>query len=370
MRSMRPVDHRRSDAILGAMRQVALAGGHALTHADTASILAAGALPAAPARRHRHRQPARRRARRSRRGAEGDRELAREAVKYLAIMAMVDGSLDTRQARSACWTMPARSMSRPTTSPISSRRPRAICLGHRRHVAQELRQRHQPLLARASIRRRGSGPMTGPTPIPRWSPATRRWASCRRTPSARRCGTSTRRTAIPFRATRRRSTPRFGTPHDSTHVISGYDTSCARRAPRLDLHRRHASDQSDGGPHPAGDLLLSLRRAAQRRRSRRQGRPRSRRVLARLGARPRHDGRHLRARLECLGLDRARPRGAAARLERRAGRGTLQPPCEPGRAVRRGSLRIDRQLDRRPGRRLDPDRHRTSPSASAPLPVS
>ena len=37
----------------------------------------------------------------------------------------------------------------------------------------------------------------------------------------------------------------FGTPHDSTHVISGYDTSCARRDPGLDLHRRHASDQSD-----------------------------------------------------------------------------------------------------------------------------
>ena len=35
---MRQVTHRESDAILGAMRQVALAGGHALTHTDTASI--------------------------------------------------------------------------------------------------------------------------------------------------------------------------------------------------------------------------------------------------------------------------------------------------------------------------------------------
>ena len=39
---MRTVGHRESDAILGAMRQVALAGGHALSYADTASILAAG----------------------------------------------------------------------------------------------------------------------------------------------------------------------------------------------------------------------------------------------------------------------------------------------------------------------------------------
>ena len=39
---MRPVSRRESDAILGAMRQVALAGGHAISHADTASLLAAG----------------------------------------------------------------------------------------------------------------------------------------------------------------------------------------------------------------------------------------------------------------------------------------------------------------------------------------
>ena len=37
---MRPVGRQESDAILGAMRQVALAGGHAISHADTASILA------------------------------------------------------------------------------------------------------------------------------------------------------------------------------------------------------------------------------------------------------------------------------------------------------------------------------------------
>jgi hypothetical protein len=91
---MRAVDHHHSDAILGAMRQVALAGGHALTYADTASILAAG--------RYLLRRP----------GLsdidtlppvdpndlvaalKGEGELAREAVKYLAVMALVDGAID------------------------------------------------------------------------------------------------------------------------------------------------------------------------------------------------------------------------------------------------------------------------------------
>ena len=38
---MREVGRSESDAILGAMRQVALAGGHAITYADTTSVLAA-----------------------------------------------------------------------------------------------------------------------------------------------------------------------------------------------------------------------------------------------------------------------------------------------------------------------------------------
>jgi hypothetical protein len=92
---VRPVGHDESDAILGAMRQVALAGGRPLSPADTASIAAAGhyllrrtdgididGLPAvepvdlvATLRR--------------------DRDLGREAIKYLAVMALVDGWLDS-----------------------------------------------------------------------------------------------------------------------------------------------------------------------------------------------------------------------------------------------------------------------------------
>src|SRR3954462_12251519 len=90
---MRPIGLRESDAILGAMRQVALAGGRPLRQADTASILAAGhyllrrdafdvaALPAV--------EPADLVA-----VLKKDRALGEEAIKYLAIMALVDGVLD------------------------------------------------------------------------------------------------------------------------------------------------------------------------------------------------------------------------------------------------------------------------------------
>ena len=52
-----------------------------------------------------------------------------------------------------------------------------------------------------------------------------RSASCRRTPSARRSGSSTRQTAIRFPGDPGALNAAFATPHDSTHVISGYDTS-------------------------------------------------------------------------------------------------------------------------------------------------
>src|SRR5947208_1299822 len=91
---MRQVGRRESDAILGAMRQVALAGGRALSHTDTTSITGAahyllrrrdltdiGSLPAIePADLVSALKP--------------NRELGGEAVKYLAVMTLVDGMLD------------------------------------------------------------------------------------------------------------------------------------------------------------------------------------------------------------------------------------------------------------------------------------
>src|SRR5260221_11350287 len=88
---------RESDAILGAMRQVALAGDHAISHSDTASILGAthyllrrrdlsdiGTLGAV--------EPGDLVA-----ALKGDAGLAREAVKYLAVMGLVDGTLEKKK---------------------------------------------------------------------------------------------------------------------------------------------------------------------------------------------------------------------------------------------------------------------------------
>ncbi len=109
---MRAIDRRHSDAILGAMRQIALAGGRPLSHADTASILAAaryllrrpdltdiGTLPAV--------SPT------DLVAILKDRTVAEEGLKYLAIMALVDGTLDHEKLKRVLNTR-APSTSRPT----------------------------------------------------------------------------------------------------------------------------------------------------------------------------------------------------------------------------------------------------------------
>ena len=154
-------------------------------------------------------------------------------------------------------------------------------LGHRRHGAQELRQRHQPLVARASIRTMWIRPYGGDKADPALVARYEALGKLPQNTFGKALWDFDKRNGYPFPGDPTALNAAFGTPHDSTHVISGYDTSCARRAPGLDLHRRHASDQSDERAHPAGDLHLPSRRAAERRRPCRQGRPRSRRVLAR-----------------------------------------------------------------------------------------
>src|SRR5262245_65387330 len=91
---VRQVGRRESDAILGAMRQVALANDQALTCAETTSVLAAGHyllrrpdltdIGTLPAVAPRDLVAA----------LKCEPELAREAMKYLAIMTLVDGVLD------------------------------------------------------------------------------------------------------------------------------------------------------------------------------------------------------------------------------------------------------------------------------------
>jgi hypothetical protein len=95
---MRAVGLRESDAILGAMRQVALAGGRPLSHADSASLLAAGHYLL-------RRDPVDLGTLQAIEPADlavalkGRRDAGEEAVKYLAIMALVDGVLDHDKLR-------------------------------------------------------------------------------------------------------------------------------------------------------------------------------------------------------------------------------------------------------------------------------
>jgi hypothetical protein len=91
---MRAIGSRESDAILGAMRQVALAGGRPISYADTASILGAAHyllrrpdltdIDVLPAVEPNDLVAA----------LKPEAELGHEAVKYLAVMALVDGALD------------------------------------------------------------------------------------------------------------------------------------------------------------------------------------------------------------------------------------------------------------------------------------
>ncbi len=97
LRDMREIDRHHSDAILGAMRQVALAGTGPITYADTTSIRAAGRyllrrhdladIDTLPAVDPNDLVAV----------LKGQGEVRQEALKYLAIMALVDGALDHRK---------------------------------------------------------------------------------------------------------------------------------------------------------------------------------------------------------------------------------------------------------------------------------
>ena len=222
---MRQVTHRESDAILGAMRQVALAGGHAITDADSASILAAAhyllrrpdlrdiaALAAV--------EPSDLVA-----ALRANGELVREAVKYLAVMVLVDGVLDKAklarvleyaraldieadyltelvEAASDHMTWTIADMTRKNMESITSgpwgkdQDPNAWILPYTGANAQpELVARYEAL---------------GKLPVGTFGKAL--WDF-------------DKANGYPFPGDPQAPNAIFGTAHDSTHVISGYDTS-------------------------------------------------------------------------------------------------------------------------------------------------
>lgn len=221
---MREIGHRESDAILGAMRQVALAGGHAITYADTTSVLAAaryllrrrdlldiGTLPAV--------EPPDLVS-----ILRGKPELAREAVKYLAIMALVDGVLDhSKLARVLDYSRALDVEADYLTDLVEA------ASGHLAWATADMwRKNFDSVLSRSS---EGLDPNVWIRPYEgaNADPAlVARYDALGKLPQntfGKALWDFDNRNGYPFPGDPTALNAAFGTAHDSTHVISGYDTS-------------------------------------------------------------------------------------------------------------------------------------------------
>ncbi len=220
---MRAVGRGESDAILGAMRQVALAGGHALSHADTASILAAGryllrrpdltdisTLPAV--------EPG------DLVAVLKDRDLAREALKYLAIMVLVDGALDEGKLKRVLEYSRALDVEADYLTDLVE-----AASGHLAWASADMwRKNFDSVISRSSA---GLDPATWIRPYEgaNADPAlVARYEALGKLPPnsfGKALWDFDKTNGYPFPGDPAALNARFGTPHDSTHVISGYDTS-------------------------------------------------------------------------------------------------------------------------------------------------
>ncbi len=220
---MRAVGPRESDAILGAMRQVALAGGHTITYADTASIRAAGhyllrryglvdlgTLPAS--------EPA------DLVAILKDRSLAEEAVKYLAIMAMVDGSLDHGKLKRVLEYSRALDIEADYLTDLVE-----AASGHLAWATADMwRKNFDSVLSRSSA---GLDPNVWIRPYEgaNADPAlAARYEALGKLPQntfGKALWDFDKTNGYPFPGDPSALNAAFGTAHDSTHVISGYDTS-------------------------------------------------------------------------------------------------------------------------------------------------
>lgn len=220
---MRAVSHRESDAILGAMRQVALAGGHALSHADTASILAAGHYLL-------------RRPELSDLGTLAatepadlvailkDREVVVDAVKYLAIMAMVDGTLDTDKLKRVLEYSRALDVEADYLTDLVE-----AASGHLAWATADMwRKNFDSVISRSSEGldpgiwiRPYEGANADPVLVARYEAL----GKLPQNTFGKALWDFDKKNGYPFPGDPTALNAAFGTPHDSTHVISGYDTS-------------------------------------------------------------------------------------------------------------------------------------------------
>ncbi len=221
---MRQVGRREGDAILGAMRQVALAGGHAISHADGASIAGAahyllrrrdltdiGTLPAI--------EPADLVS-----ALKADRELGGEAIKYLAVMALVGGNLDTNKLVRVLEYARALDIEEDYLTELVE-----AASGHMAWVIADMtRKNFDSVISRPSD---GLDPAAWITPYAgdRADPAlVARYEALGELPRntfGKALWDFDKQNGYPFPGDPAALNAAFGTPHDSTHVISGYDTS-------------------------------------------------------------------------------------------------------------------------------------------------
>lgn len=220
---MRPIDRRQSDAILGAMRQVALAGGRAISHADTASILAAGhyllrrpdltdigILPAV--------SPT------DLVAILKDRGVAEEGLKYLAIMAMVDGTLDHEKLKRVLEYARALDIEADYLTDLVE-----AASGHLAWATADMwRKNFDSVLSRPSEGldpavwiRPYAGDGADPALVARYEAL----GTLPQNSFGKALWDFDKANGYPFPGDPAALNARFGTPHDSTHVISGYDTS-------------------------------------------------------------------------------------------------------------------------------------------------
>jgi hypothetical protein len=206
------------------MRQVALAGGRPLSHADSASILAAahyllrrrdltdiGTLPAV--------EPT------DLVGAlKADRELAGEAMKYLAVMSLVDGILDHAKL--------ARVLDYARALDVEEDYLTELVEAASGHIAWTIadmtRKNFDSVISRSSA---ALDPVTWFTPYAgdKADPGlVARYEALGQLPHGtfgRALWAFDKQNGYAFPGDPDALNAVFATPHDSTHVISGYDTS-------------------------------------------------------------------------------------------------------------------------------------------------
>jgi len=206
------------------MRQVALAHGGPITYADTASILAAGryllrrpglndidTLPAV--------DPADLVA-----ALKGEGELAREAVKYLAIMALVDGSIDHGKI--------ARVLDYARKLDVEADYLTELVEAASDHIAwvtaDMTRKNFDSIISKSS---QGLDPVAWITPYAGTNADPKlvaRYEALGELPAnsfGKALWDFDKKNGYAFPGDPGALNATFATPHDSTHVISGYDTT-------------------------------------------------------------------------------------------------------------------------------------------------